>query len=289
MKNRSVLNSPRLLELKRKKRRKLINKLLLLILFLFLVLVGLSFLSKWEKINIHEIQISGNKIIDTNNIEEVVREDISGRYLWFFPKTNFLLYPKKEIEKELALKFNRIKNISLNLKNLNVLEVSLTERNPLYTYCGPTLLSEIQKKCYFLDEDGYIFDEALYFSGEVFLKFYGTIEHPVSETNPSGSYFYQSDFKNLISLKETLEKIGIKPVIFYIEDGGDVRMFLSSLSKSETGPEIIFKLDSDFDKIVENLQSVLTTEPLQSDFKNKYSSLLYIDLRFGNKVYYKFK
>jgi hypothetical protein len=55
------------------------------------------------------------------------------------------------------------------------------------------------------------------------------------------------------------------------------------------GPEIIFKIDSDFQKIAENLQAAITTEPLQTDFKNKYSSLLYIDLRFGNKVYYKFR
>ena len=47
-------------------------------------------------------------------------------------------------------------------------------------------------------------------------------------------------------------------------------------------------LDSDFEKLAENLQAALMTEPLQSDFKNKFSSLLYIDLRFGNKVYYKF-
>ena len=65
-------------------------------------------------------------------------------------------------------------------------------------------------------------------------------------------------------------------------------MFLSS-STSQMGPEIIFKADSDFNQIIENLQSVLTTEPLQTEFKTKYSSLLYIDLRFGNKVYYKFK
>ena len=49
------------------------------------------------------------------------------------------------------------------------------------------------------------------------------------------------------------------------------------------------KMTSDFQKIAENLQAALATEPLRSDFKNKYSSLLYLDLRYGNKVYFKFK
>jgi len=40
--------------------------------------------------------------------------------------------------------------------------------------------------------------------------------------------------------------------------------------------------------IKENLDTALNTEPLKSDFKKKYSSLEYIDLRFGNKVYSKF-
>ena len=100
---------------------------------------------------------------------------------------------------------------------------------------------------------------------------------------------FQYMYKRLILFKEQIEKIGIKSAVFYIGDNGDIRMFLSSSSKQKMGPEIIFKTDANFNQVLENLQSVLTTEPLQSDFKNKYSSLLYIDLRFGNKIYYKFR
>jgi hypothetical protein len=54
-------------------------------------------------------------------------------------------------------------------------------------------------------------------------------------------------------------------------------------------PKIIFKIDSDYQKIAENLQAALSTEPLHSDLQKKLALLLYLDLRFGNKVYYKFK
>ncbi|MFA5095189.1 MAG: hypothetical protein WC447_00800 [Candidatus Paceibacterota bacterium] len=289
MKNQNVLNSPRLLELKRKQRKILRRKIFFLVFLLILVLVGLSFLSKWEKVNINNIQISGNKVVETKMIEDIAKEKIAGNFLWVLPKTNFLLYPKGEIKKELADKFKRLKDISISIKNLQTLDISLTERTALYTYCGtmpPELNNseiEIQNnnKCYFMDDSGYIFDEAPYFSGEVYLKFYGTASF--------GSYFSQPIFGKLILLKETLEKIAIKPVIFYVQDNGDIEMFLSSTSESQLGPKIILKTDSDFEKVAENLQTVLGTEPFKSDFKNKYSSLLYIDLRFGNKVYYKFK
>jgi len=284
---KSVLNSPRLLGLKKKKYKIFRMKIFIFVILFFLILVALSFLSKWEKLNINNIQITGNKILETKEIETIAEENITGNYFGIFPKTNFLIYPQNQIETELKNKFKRIKNISVNNKNIKTLDISLTERIGLYIYCGSTpLIPDIpsEEKCYFMDEDGYIFGEAPYFSGEIYLKFYGKTEN----NEPSGSYFSQSNFKNLIFFKETLDKIGIKGVIFYVQDDGDVKLYLSSFT-SKMGPEIIFKADSNFEKIIENLQSVLSTEPLQSDFKNKYSSLLSIDLRFGNKVYYKFK
>ncbi len=294
--NRIVLNSPRILELKRKKRKTFRNKMLFACFLVIVFFVGLSLLSRWPKININNIQISGNKIIESKMIEDIAERDISGNYLWVFPKSNFILYPKKEIMKDLALKFKRLKDISLNVENLSSLNISLTERTALYTYCGiaPDLgtlpmageNSISNQKCYFIDDGGYIFDKAPYFSNGVYLKLYGkTI---TNGDDPSGSYFFQLYFKKLVAFNETLKEIDIKPVAFYIEDNGDARIILPSSSGVQTGPEIIFKLGSDYDQLAENLQSILTTEPLQSNFKNKYSSLEYIDLRFGNKVYYKF-
>jgi len=298
MKNRSVLNSPRFLSLKKKKRQILRKKIFFLIFLFFLIFIGSSFLAKWEKLNIDNIQITGNKVVETKTIEEAVKEKIAGNYLWFFPKTNFIIYPQHEIEIDLRNKFKRIKEVFVNNRNIKNLEVFVTERTALYTYCGivpPKLDNSENKlpdeeKCYFLDEGGYIFDEAPYFSGEVYLKFYGSVYKATAEdgNGPLGFYFYQANFGKLISLKETLERIGIKPVIFYIQDDGDIKIFLSSTT-AQSGPFIIFKANDNFDKIVENLQSVLFTEPLQTEFKTKYSSLIKIDLRFGNKVYYKFK
>ncbi len=288
--NRSVLSSPRLSELKRKKRKILKRKIFFLVFSFILILIGLSFLSKLEKINIDNIQISGNKMVETKMIEEVVKEKLAGYYFGIFPKTNFIIYPQHKIEAELKNKFKRIKDVFVNDRNIKTLEIYISEYEGKYLWCGitPPELVDNNQKCYFMAEEGYIFDEAPYFSGEVYLKFYGLV-YPAQTDNPSGSYFFQPNFIKLISLKETLEKTGIKPVVFYIQNDGDIKMFLSSSSMSQKGPEIIFKTDADFEKVAENLQTILTTEPFKSDFRNKYSSLLYIDLRFGNKVYYKFK
>jgi hypothetical protein len=197
------------------------------------------------------------------------------------------------------------------------LVVSLAERKAMYTWCGispdvvvqgiPGSTTSGSDDCYFIDQDGYIFDKAPYFSGEVYFKFYGTPDAPDvprldssrrgtsgglstadSDFDPSGSFFSQQHFQQLISLRDILVGLGLKPVSLYVTNDGDIQIFLSSGSASSSGPEILLKLDADYENVAENLEAALTTAPLQSEFKNKYSSLLYIDLRFGNKVYYKF-
>ena len=284
---RNILNSPRLLELKRHRRKVFLGKVLFFVFTLSVIFAGLAYVSRISNLNISAIEILGNKTLDATVVKSIVQNEIIGNYLWFFPKTNIFFYPKDNIKKDLFNQFSRLESISLSVKN-KVLEVSLTERTALYTWCGDTinLVAELpsdnstaKEKCYFMDEAGYIFDEAPYFSGDVYFKFYG---------KTADSYFLKQKFLELIQFKKTLEGMGLRPVAIYVLDDGNARVYLSSGAQGEK-PEIRFKADADFQKVAENLQTALTTEPLQSDLKNKYSSLLYIDLRFGNKVVYKFR
>ncbi len=302
MRKRNVLNSPRLEELKRKRRRILRNKILVYFFIFLAVLIGLVFLSRWKKINIENVVISGNEIIDTEALDKVVRSDIAGNYLWIFPKTNFLIYPKNKIKNDLALQFKRLSNISINEKNFKTLEINVSEYEGEYTWCGdvlppasaggaqaslPAVGGEINNKCYFLDTNGYVFDEAPYFSGNVYLKFFGKIDRNTELA--TGFSFLPHTFEKVISFVDNLQKMGLKISAVFVKTDGDMELYLSSGVSLSNMPKIIFKANADFEKLAENLQAALSVEPLQSDFKKKYSSLQYIDLRFGNKVYYKFR
>jgi len=270
---RNILNSPRLSELKKHRRRAFLGKTLIF-LFGFLVVFGfLIYISRLPRLNIDNIIVVGNKVVETEAIKEVAEKELAGDYFFVFPKTNIFLYPKNKLEYALLNEFKRIKDVSFLVEDRKMLRMVVSERTPKYLWCDGIVMSpSVPENCYFMDEGGFIFDEAPYFSGEVYFKFYGTAS------------LLEKSFENLISFKKTLEGMGLRPAVLSIQENRDVRIFLST----STGPEIIFKVDSDFQKVTENLEAALTTEPLQSDFKNKYSSLLYIDLRFGNKVYFKF-
>ncbi|HNW71874.1 MAG TPA: hypothetical protein PKZ36_01715 [Candidatus Paceibacterota bacterium] len=285
MKNRSVLNSPRLVELRRKKRKAEKRKFFLCFILFLVLFFGLAFLSRIPAINIKEVNIYGNKIIESDDIKNLVMEEISSKYIGLFSKSNFLIFPRYQIKKDLAEKFKRLKTISLELKNINTLEISVSEYEEKYLYCGENSFPAegVEEKCYFLDDNGYIFDEAPFFSGEVYFKFFGK----TNDGGILGSSFSPDNFKNLILLKENLEQMNFKPVAFYVDENGDGNISLSS--GTEHNPKVIFELDSDYQKISENLKSALDTDPLVYKIKEKFSSLLYIDLRFTNKVYYKFQ
>jgi hypothetical protein len=285
MQKRNVLYSPRLLKFKKNKRKIVFKKISFFCVGLLLIFIFLIYLSRLNNLNIKNIEITGNKIVDTEAIQTTIQEQISGKYLWLFPKTNILFFPGNSIKKALEIKFPRLENINLSIKDNKTLEVSLTERTAKYIWCGdvpdvglpqggiPTSGSPTSgTNCYFMDENGYIFDKAPYFSGEVYFRFYGVPD--------VGSYFSKQNFQQLISFKNALTDFGLKPVMLYITNNGEVEVFLSSGNSSAVGPEIIFKLSGDYPKYCGKFRKRhLTNEPLQSEFKNKYSSLLYIDLQ----------
>ena len=294
MQKRNILNSPRLLELKKRRRRVFQNKILLSLLATLAVFASLAYLSRLPGLNIDGVKIVGNKVTDTSLIEMSIKRELAGRYLWIFPRTNILIYPKKTIIKKLSSEFKRLDDIDLAVENTRSLEVSVSERSGLYVWCGNSLPEPENPtgdpQCYFLDKDGYIFDEAPYFSGEVYFKFYGLVN---GKSGVAGNYFLDGNFTKLISFIKMLEDVELKPVALYAEDSGDIRVFLSARGLPvqagvTRSPEIIFKNTTDFEKVAENLQLAIGTEPLKSNLKNKYSSLRYIDLRYGNKVYFKF-
>ncbi|MFA6325132.1 MAG: hypothetical protein WCX46_02805 [Candidatus Paceibacterota bacterium] len=293
MRKKNILHAPHIEKLKKRKRKVLKNKIIFSLICFVIIFIGLIFLSRWDKINIENIEISGNEVIETEAIELIVKKNITGYYLWLFPKTNFLLYPQNKIEKELSEIFKRFDTIKVNDKSIKTLEISVSEREGKYLWCGdkvPYLTSDTNSfKCYFMDKDGYIFDEAPYFSGDVYFKFYGG-DNNLNIENPSGSYFLKDYFKDIIVFKDNLEKLNFKPKSFFksLDEGSEDEGFISLFSDPAYGAHISFKLDSNYEKITENFQAAISTEPLQSELKNKFSSLLYIDLRFGNKVYYKF-
>jgi hypothetical protein len=82
--------------------------------------------------------------------------------------------------------------------------------------------------------------------------------------------------KKVSTALNQVERIGI-------DENGDV-----TYGFSNSNAYIITALKDDTDMVWSTLISAITTDPLASTLSTSKKTLLYIDLRYGNKVFYKF-
>lgn len=286
---KNIPTSRRVVELKRKKRTR---RLRLGILFLVLIITiagALAYFSFHKRVTINNVVVTGTSIINQFDIVSLVEKDLSGKYYYLYNRGNSLIYPRKEIFANLMVSFPRIKDLSVYRDDFNTLHVGVVERLGSYLYCGsviPELESEVGENCYFVNNDGYIFDKAPYFSGSVYFKYYVKIN---DEENPLGRNIFEADlFHDLVRFSDGISELGFSPISLTVEDNNIYSLYLNSISEGVT-PKVIFRTDNDLENILSNLSTAMDKPEFADEINSKYSTLQYIDLRFKNKVLYKFE
>ena len=287
---RDIPTSPRIIEI-RHNRHMYMLRLSILLFILFVSVIGaLSFFSGDKHVTIDKVVVNGTHIINQSDIESEIFDNLSGKYLYLFSKSNTFIYPNKQIYKNLILKFPRIQSLSIKRDNLKTLDITIVERTGSSLYCGtniPEAQEDVGENCYFINNDGLVFDKAPYFSGNVYFKYYLTLEDGV--TNPLGKQIIDANqFHKLTRFIDQIESLGFKPISVVSEQDGRNSLYLNH-SVNNTSPKIIFKNDNDLDEIYDNLSLSMKKKEFADEINSKYNTLLYIDLRFTDKVLYKFQ
>jgi len=288
---RDIPTSPRIIEIKRKRRILKIQLGFLFAVLFILIVWGLSFLSGVKNITISKIAITGTHIVDQTDIEAKIREDISGKYFYLFPKANSLIYPRNKIHDNLISTFPRIESLSVYIDSLNLLRIDIVERKGSYLYCGssiPENKNDVGENCYFINNDGFIFDKSPYFSGNVYFKFYTTLKDGAG--NPIGKQMVEvNEFHKIARFIDFITSLGFKPVYLSIGQDDTNYLYLEKHNTNGTIPKIIFKNSDDWEVLKDNLSISMKKKEFADEINSKYNTLLYLDLRFKNKVLYKFQ
>jgi hypothetical protein len=276
-----------------KRNRRVIRlRLFVLSIILFISLVlALSYFSSHHKIVINKIIINGNSIIDADKLEDSINEKLDGKYLGLFSHSNFLIYPHDKIYNNLILEFPRIESLSIKRDGLNILVFDIKERLGSYLYCGleiPEKKEDIGENCFFVNNDGYIFDKAPYFSGDIYFKYYTKIES--GDINALGSKMFNTDrFHELIIFMDGVTSLGFSSTHLAISPEGIYSLYLKKIGNNINDPKIIFKEENDLVIIYNNFSTAMREKEFANEVISKYDTLSYIDLRFKNKVLYKFQ
>lgn len=270
---------------KRERRIAFFKKLLVILAILIFIFSGIVFGLRQPQIRINQIVVTGNESLDKNQIASTTEMAILGNYFWMIPKDSILFYSKREIINSLLSSFTQIGKAKVSMESFHSILVSIEERSPHYSWCGLSVqASENQRKnekCYFMDEEGFVFAEAPVFSGDVYIKFYGNL---IGEgDNVIGKRFLDiKSFDQLDLFVYSIAEIKMAPTKLVEKSDGDYELYLAR------GGKINFNLKDGVDKPILNLESALDTDPLRKNMAEKRQALQYIDLRFDNKVFFKF-
>ena len=282
-----IEESPKIRAL-REKRKSARKRLLILVSILLVVIVGgLVYAARYPKLQLTVVNVSGNQVIDTDDITTAVDTYLAGHYAYVIPHRNAFLYPKKKIEAALLAKFPRFQSVAVYRTNFTTLLVTVSELRGHALWCGDDVAAVTKDvPCYFTDDTGKIVSAAPDYSGNVYPRFYGGSIDP-TDTNPLGKTFIdEPTFQKLLDFQSKIEGLGfhVKGLLIGTDDEGT---FVLDLGTGKTAI-VRFLKDDDYDTLTANLTAALKEPTLIASLKTDESNLQYFDLRFTNKVYYKF-
>ena len=261
---RKALQSEKLVQ---KKRKRILWRVLFVFTALILFIAIPALVSHADFMTVDTITIENAEVVDQARVELLVKEKLEGSYYYFFAKSNSLLFPRNEIEREIELRFPRVKKAELRLNGLRGANVMIEEREVFALWCPG------EAKCFAMDQSGFIFDEAPGFSADVY-PVYGS----ENREKPIGGYFLnEEDVRKVFLFREGLVELGINPQKIFVESPDYV------IAQYPDRKEIVLSLQDEVGAVLSNLDAVLK-DPEAGAFENGTIVVSKIDLRYGNKV-----
>lgn len=233
---------------------------------------GLGFVSHMEWLAIKDISVSGAEQLSANALTAAVQSGLADNRWWVFAKQNIFIYPGSEIKERLSSEFPRIKDVELKRPSLlaQAVVVTVEERKPYATWCG-------EEGCFFLDENGFIFAES---SGtQTPSSSYVFRRGLLPETGIIGQTFLRGRLADIVHFLELLKAVGYRPQGISVENENDFSVPLADAFTLR----VLF--DADGEETIHDLKLALEADSV----RDSVAELEYVDMRFGNRVYYKFR
>lgn len=238
------------------------------VLLLFGLIAGASHI---PALLIGDIRISGSETVASSTLRLKAEGYLKGSYAFVFPKRNIFLYPKHEIRNSLLDTYPVLASADVHAVDFHTIAVNVVERHPRALWCN-------ESRCYLMDENGVVYAEAPTFSEPIYISYSGE----ASGAGLPKQYLTPTQFQSLSALVDAIAQRLPEEQAFAVHVDGvhDVGVLF------ESGFRIVFPLFDQGGDIFERFTLALKSEPLT---QNPLSAFEYLDLRFGDKLYYKLK
>lgn len=255
-----------------KKKKKTVRKIkTYLFLFVFALIVSaLVFVSRLAAFQISEVEVKGNSFVPTDEINTKTNDVLDSHYLFFIPKRNILLFSKGELARK--IKENpAVIDVRIDKDFFNKIRIEITEQNKEAIYCTTFERTE----CYFLNKDGYAYSKT---GQEVALDQEILVFLEGEQKKLKDTIVDSELYGNVIAFMKATSRYGIPTSNVYIKSDGVIEF------NTQSGARLIVSRYDDFEKDFANFVALFDKQVLT---KEQLAGIEYVDLRFGNKVFYK--
>jgi len=273
--------APRRSQLKQRKRRVRAVVTAAVCVCALLTAYALHAASYLPRFTYQHVTVTGAHSVASADVEKFVENKLGESSRGFVSGRNIFIYDYSSLSREIVDNFPTLKDAEVTRDAAigNGLSVSVRERVPFAQWCEVG-----NPDCYLVDEDGVVFASAAgvatsslptpyVFSGVLSTSSVSTVNAPYGEV------FAGTHFAGIKALLKMLHDSGVTPIAVRLENDSD---FTISLAE---GYYLKISFGGDASMLTKNLALILNADALHG----KASLLEYIDLRFGNRVYYKFK
>ena len=265
---------------------------------------GVSLASYLPRFSIQSVEVQGAKEIRTNLVRVYVETVLYSGAHSLFSRANIFLYPRMEIESAVREYFPRIESVHVSRGSLlaTAVIVSIREREAFARWCAISesgFTGERVESCYVMDRSGLVFaplevrPESGLPAGAGPLTGFAPVGAATAgfatpyifrggfstTSSPIGGAYLPGTFAGVSALLERLGQAGFNALSISAEGEQDFSIALAR------GFELRASFGADVSALVKNLELVLSSETL----RGKEDELEYVDLRFGNRVYYKLR
>lgn len=263
---------------RRRRRRQVLATISVLIVLVVLAL--LWWLSHSDKFLITEVQVAGAVATAPAPIRAAAEAELAGNYFFIFPRRHTLWYPGRSIAAQILAAHPRISRVDISRESLTQIKITVAERSPAFMVCS--------EQCFFADQAGLVYAPAPTFSAPIYLIWDLASDTPAigkrvlsaanfSTVQSAANYFNQvfkhRDLTNWRAVR-------VKPL-----GNGDYELTFSLANSSRRLPILITDRATPTTS-ARNLDLTLS-RLLGTSTPKLLPNLEYLDLRFGNKVFYK--
>ncbi len=230
---------------------------------------GIGYASYLPEFSVQRIDIGGTETIRPTLVRLLAETVIFNGTHPLISRSLVFAFPRSELETAMKEYFPRVKDVSISRESLfaQTVRIAIVERSAYAQWCATA------DQCFLMDREGMIFAAATAGSRRVTpYVFSGGL----ASSTPIGETYLPGHLTSLFALLERLGQAGFAAETIVVE-GQEFTVLLTR------GYSVRASFGADVSSVVHNLELVLSAPAL----RGKESALKYIDLRFGNRVYYK--